>query len=135
MRGPIDFIIIGFEGNNFDGSILKALSSALDKGIIGLVALGMVTKTPNGTVKIVDAADPNNIYISEFASKYKVSGGPLVQADLDEVAEVLENDTSAALLAIEHLWAVPLKKAILDTGGVLVAEGRIHPDAALELSK
>jgi acylphosphatase len=130
MRGPIDFIIIGFEGNNFDGSILKALSSALDKGIIG-----MVTKTPNGTVKIVDAADPNNIYISEFASKYKVSGGPLVQADLDEVAEVLENDTSAALLAIEHLWAVPLKKAILDTGGVLVAEGRIHPDAALELSK
>jgi hypothetical protein len=51
MKGPIDFIIIGFEGNNFDGSILKAISGALDKGTIGLVALALVSKSPNGTVR------------------------------------------------------------------------------------
>jgi hypothetical protein len=135
MKGPIDFIIIGFEGNNFDGSILKAISGALDKGTIGLVALALVSKSPNGTVRIADAADPNNVYVSDFARKYKVSGGLLAQEDLDEVADVLENDTSAAYLAIEHLWAIPLKKAIIDTGGFMVAEGRIHPEAALELSK
>jgi hypothetical protein len=74
MKGPIDFIIIGFEGNNFDGSILKAISGALDKGTIGLVALALVSKSPNGTVRIADAADPNNVYVSDFARKYKVEG-------------------------------------------------------------
>ncbi len=36
---------------------------------------------------------------------------------------------------IEHLWALPLKKALIDANGVLLAEGRIHPDAANELNE
>ena len=34
MRGPIDYIIVGFEGNKFDGSILRAIGDAIDKGVI-----------------------------------------------------------------------------------------------------
>ena len=44
MRGPIDYILVGFEGNKFDGSIMGALTDALDKGVIGLVALSVITK-------------------------------------------------------------------------------------------
>jgi len=38
------------------------------------------------------------------------------------------------VLIIEHLWAKPLKEALLKAGGKLVAEGRIHPEAEVELS-
>jgi hypothetical protein len=51
MHGPIDFIIVAFEGNKFDGSILKELTSVLDKGVIGLMSLSvlrqMSPKPPN----------------------------------------------------------------------------------------
>ena len=53
--------------------------------------------------------------------------------DIDEMGDLLENNTAAGLLVIEQLWAKPLKKALLDANGVLVAEGRIHPEAAQEL--
>lgn len=133
MRGPIDYIVVGFEGNKFDGSILKALQKALDDGIIGLVSLHIISKDKGGTVTTVDLTTTGDDAIVEFSQKYKVPPSDAEQDDIDEVADLIENNCTAALLAIEHLWAIPLKKAIIDAKGVLIADGRIHPDAANEL--
>lgn len=133
MRGPIDYIVVGFEGNKFDGSILKAIGDAVESGVIDLVALALLSKDADGNITLLDIANLGDAYAVEFAAKYKPSGDAVDQDDIDEVADLLENNTSAGLLIIEQLWAKPLKKALIDANGVLVAEGRIHPDAASEL--
>lgn len=135
MRGPIDYIIVGFQGNKFDGSILSSLESAIDSNVIKLVALSFITKDSEGTVVSVDIADSGDQVITTFAEKYSVDPNGVDSDDIDEVAEILENNSSAGLLVIEHLWALPLKKALIDANGVLLAEGRIHPDAANELNE
>ncbi|HSX53408.1 MAG TPA: DUF6325 family protein [Patescibacteria group bacterium] len=134
MRGPIDYIIVGFEGNKFDGSVLKALAEAIDKGIIALVALSLLVKNEKGDTAIIDVAQSGDEFIVNFVEKYKTEKDLITQDDIDEVSDLLENNTSAGLLIIEQLWAKPLKQALLDAKGVLVAEGRIHPDAAAELT-
>jgi hypothetical protein len=134
MHGPIDYIIVGFEGNKFDGSILKALTDAIDNGVVALVSLAIVSKDSNGNVTTLDVNSFGDDYIIEFTEKYAPTDNTQVnQDDIDEVADLIENNCTAGLLAIEHLWAKPLKKALIDTNGVLLAEGRIHPDSALEL--
>lgn len=133
MRGPIDYIIVGFEGNKFDGSILKALSEAIDNGVIGLVALSVISKDDKGTITEVDIAGLGDEYITEFTQKYKPSGDAVTADDTTEVGDLIENNCTAGLLVVEQLWAKPLKKALIDANGVLLAEGRIHPDAAAEL--
>lgn len=135
MRGPIDYIIVGFEGNKFDGSILKALGDAIDKGIIDLVALALISKDDKGDVTTVDVANLGDSYAVEFATKYNAKGKGVEKDDIDEMSDLLENNTSAGLLVIEQLWAKPLKEALIKANGVLVAEGRIHPDAANELNE
>jgi len=135
MRGPIDYIIVGFEGNKFDGSILKALADALDKGIIALVSLSFILKDKDGNVTTLDIAEAGDDYITEFTQKYVTDGQPADKDDIDEMADLIDNNSAAGLLAVEHLWAKPLKQALIDANGVLLAEGRIHPDAALELDK
>ena len=135
MRGPIDYIIVGFEGNKFDGSILKALGNAIDSGVIDLVALAMISKDKKGNVTEVDITQDDNGYVVEFAEKYAKKTERVKYEDVNEMAGLLENNTSAGLLVIEQLWAKPLKKALLDAKGVLVAEGRIHPEAAKDLEK
>ncbi len=134
MRGPIDYIIVGFEGNKFDGSILKAVGDAIDSGAVGLVDISFVGKDSEGTVTKLNIADLGDEYAVDFSTKYKPEGENIQQDDIDEVSDLIENNTSAGLLIIEQLWAKPLKKALIDAGGVLVAEGRIHPDAAAELN-
>jgi hypothetical protein len=135
MRGPIDYIIVGFEGNKFDGSILKAIGDAVDKGIIGLVALMVVSKDKAGKVTKLNVSDLGDGAVVEFVQKYKVDDKATDKKDIDEVADLIENNCTAGMLVVEQLWAIPLKKALLDANGVLLAEGRIHPDAAAELEK
>ena len=135
MLGPIDYIVVGFNGNKFDGSILKALGDAIDKGIIRLVTLAAVIKDESGNVTAVDVADMGDEYQLGLEERYYSDAKPAEKDDIDEVSEILENNTAAGLLIVEQLWAKPLKEAILNAGGFLVAEGRIHPEAAEELSK
>jgi hypothetical protein len=135
MRGPVDYIIVGFEGSKFDGSILGALEDAIDKGIIKLMAICLISIDSGGKVSTFDLSNVDDEYVVSFSNKYKVSGDYISQEDIEEMAGLLEHDTTAGLLVIEHLWAIPLKKALIAAGGVLVADGRIHPDAAQELNE
>jgi hypothetical protein len=134
MKGPIDFIVVAFEGNRFDGSILKALGDALDDGVIGLVALTVIRKDEEGMVTKLDISESGDRYLIHLAEKYDPSPSAVGEDDIEEVADLLENNTAAGLLVIEQLWAKPLKQAILEAGGELVAEGRIHPEAEAQLS-
>ncbi len=135
MRGPIDYIIVGFKGNKFDGSILQSIEDAIDNKVINLVALSLVTKDDAGNTAMIDVTNTGDAVIASFAEKYNVDSSGVETEDVDEVAELLDNNTSAGLLVIEHLWALPLKKALINANGTLLAEGRIHPDAALELNE
>jgi hypothetical protein len=135
MRGPIDFIIVRFDGNKFDGSILRALSDALDKKIINMLALVLIRKDSDGELSFMDFAEGHDKFVMEFAKKYPGDSRLVRQDDVDEIAELLEPDTAAGLLVVEHLWAVPFKRAVTNAGGILVADGRIHPEVAQELTK
>jgi hypothetical protein len=47
--------------------------------------------------------------------------------------EEIPNDSAAALLLIEHHWAVPLRDAIVRAGGFRVSEGFISPLDLVEI--
>ena len=46
--GPLEYTVIGFEGNNFDGSIADELSRVIDSGVISVVDLVFVGKGEDG---------------------------------------------------------------------------------------
>lgn len=130
MRGPIDYIIIGFEGNNFKGEVLKELEKAVNDGTIAVLDLAVIIKDNDGNVTSIEL---NNLD-SPLAKQLAVSKGLITDEDVAETGELLENNTSAGLLIIEQLWAKGLKQALINANGVLVAEGRIHPEASSELN-
>jgi len=124
MRGPIDYIIVGFEGNNFKGEILEELQKAVEAGTISVLDLGLILRDADGTVTSIELTDTGSL---------KIEGGLITDDDINEVGELLEDNSSAGLLIIEQLWAKGLKQAIINANGVLLDEGRIHPDAGKEL--
>lgn len=135
MRGPIDYIIVGFDGLKFDGSVLQAVAGAIDSGAIALIDLSVVAKEADGTVHKLNISEMGDEQTLEFVEQYHPDDKDVTEDDINEVADLLQNNTAAALLVVEQLWAKPLKKALLDTNAFLIAEGRIHPEAAVELSE
>ena len=129
MLGPIDYIAVTFKGNNFDGSVLKALADATQRGLIRVVDLVFVIKHADGNVEWAEIEDQEDD-LKEVATLLGHKGDlPLLtEDDVQKLGAQMANDTSAGILVIEQLWAIPLKEALLHVGGELLAEGRIHPD-------
>ena len=122
MRGPIDYIIVGFDGNNFNGSILNALSDAVDKGIINVLSLALVLKKEDGTVESIEMSETGDEALLALGDRFGIDTSLVTQDDLDEIAELLEPNTSAGMLVLEHVWAKPLQQAIRGANGSLIAE-------------
>lgn len=129
MLGPIDYIVLGFEGNNFDGSILSELSKAADSGVIRVVDLLFVLKDADGSVVMAEIEDQHEELKEVAKSIGHVGDLPLLtEGDVEKLGAGMANETSAAILVIEQLWAKGLKSALLDAGAQIIDEGRIHPD-------
>jgi uncharacterized protein DUF6325 len=128
MLGPIDYIAVSFEGNDFDGSILSELSKAVDSGTIRVVDLIFIIKGLDGSVEAAEIKDQSeDLKKAAKALGLKDDMPLLTEDDIEKLGEQMDNDTAAGVLVIEHLWAKGLKKAIINAGGTLAAEGRIHP--------
>lgn len=129
MLGPIDYIVVGFEGNNFNGSVLEELTKAVQSGAIRLVDLVFVIKDADGNVGMAEIEDQGED-LKEVAKMLGHEGDMplLTEEDVQKLGEKMDDNTSAGILIIEQLWAKGLKKALLDVGAELIDEGRIHPD-------
>jgi hypothetical protein len=52
---------------------------------------------------------------------------PLGEADDWDILEDVPNGSAAALILLEHHWAVPLRDAIMRAGGYRISDGFISP--------
>ncbi len=136
MLGPIDYIVVGFRGNNFDGSILSALSKATESGVIRVVDLIFVIKDEKGAVAMAELEDQDEELREVARAIGHVDETPLLtEEDVKTVGASMKNDTSAGILVIEQLWAKDLKRALLDHDAEIIDEGRIHPDKVAAAEK
>ncbi len=121
--GPVEYIIVGFEGNEFNGQIVPELTALVDSGQIRILDLIFISKDDQGELTAFEYDE-----LEAFAGLAPAAGesmGLLNDEDIEMAAEVLEPSSSAAFLVWEDLWAAPFAKAIRDSGGTLVAGERI----------
>jgi Family of unknown function (DUF6325) len=128
MTAPVEYVIISFPGNRFSGEIMPALTELVESGTIRIVDLVFIKKDADGDVTAfeLDALEEGGeLGLEELEGE---AGELLSEQDLELAAEMLEPDSSAALLVWEQVWAERIADAIRDSGGLLVAGERIPQD-------
>ncbi len=133
--GPLEYLVVGFEGNRFNGQILSELRAAREKGIIRVVDLVFLTKDDQGNFAAMELSDLGKGEAEQFAPLAGDLLGLLAREDIEQVAADIPNNSSAGLLLFEHTWAIGLREAIKNAGGVAVAGGLVAPDALKELEE
>jgi hypothetical protein len=126
VTGPVEYIVVGFPGNQFKGEIAPALADLIDSGAIRIIDLVFVKKDADGTVSVFEYDGLEET--ARFAELDGEVGGLLTDDDVRLTAESLPPDTSAALLVWEDCWATPFVEALRNAGGVLLAGERIPRD-------
>jgi hypothetical protein len=128
--GPIDYLLVEWPRRQPEGQIAPHLVDLVDRGLIRILDLAFLTKTDDGTVSMVSIDDVGG-EVAELAVFEGASSGLLGDDDAAEAGAALEPGTSAALLVYENSWAAPFAKAVRESGGQLVAGGRIPTQAIL----
>ena len=120
---PAEYMIFGFPGNKFDGSLAPALANLVDKGLIRLRDLLFITKDADGNVSAVEIDEADEL--QPFLDVGADAGGLLTPEDVEHAAAGLEPNSSAALMIWEDLWAAEFTQALRSSGGVVLEGGRI----------
>jgi hypothetical protein len=56
-----------------------------------------------------------------------MGGGHVLDPDEWYVLDSIPNETAAAILLLEHRWAIPLRDSILAEGGIPLGDVWLHP--------
>lgn len=124
--GPVEYLILGFPGNKFNGDIAPELGKLVDSGTIRILDLVFITKDADGNAAAIDFEDHHDVAL--FAALDGEVGGFISDEDVAYAAEGLEPNSSAALLIWEDLWAAPFVDALRDSGAVVIEGSRIPHD-------
>jgi hypothetical protein len=127
IMGPVDYLVVKFPGNKFNGEILPELAKLEKSGIIRVIDMALVIKDTKGKVFVTEAKDVKGKEGDAFSAFAKLVGEVewFSLDDIDAIAAALPNNTSAAVLLFENTWAIHFKEALINSGAELVDQGRI----------
>jgi len=134
--GPVDFLALEFTNDQLKGEIMPALMELVDKKIVRVIDLVVIQKDQDGMHEALELQQLKPEVIAIFDPLLVEISGIIQVEDIDAIAEQMENNTTAALLLFENLWAVKFKDAVLRANGRLLAQERIPyqvVDEALEI--
>jgi uncharacterized membrane protein len=150
--GPIQAFVIGFPSNDlFEGRIAEELARLSDIGQIRIIDAVFVMREGDdlSLLSVSDLDDEQRaelraavgalIGLGVAGGEGAVAGaalGSAVDADAPGIAESLAeglldelpDGSSALVLAIEHMWAIPLRDAVRDAGGVVLGHRSLTPE-------
>jgi len=151
--GPVQLIVLGFRNPQFHGEIITELERLRESDMVKVIDSLAVYKTAGGDLEVEHLSNLSEQEAIELGSKVgalvglgiegeqgmeagAVAGAEDAAAEgIDvlgepgqwDVLEDIPNDSAAALILLEHHWAVPLRDAIARAGGFRISDGFVSP--------
>ncbi|MEV0902598.1 hypothetical protein [Actinoplanes sp. NPDC049802] len=150
--GPVQLIVLGFRHPNFHGEVIAELERLRQSDTVRVIDALAVYKDADGEVEVEHLSNLTQDEAVELGSKVgaliglgiegeegMIAGAMVGAAAVEDGVAVFDddrawdvlgdipNDSAAALLLIEHHWAVPLRDAIARAGGFRLSDGFISP--------
>ena len=157
--GPVQLLVLGFSQPDFHGEVIAELERLHENGMVRVIDSIVVYKDADGDLEVEHLSNLTQDEAIELGSKIgaliglgidgeegmeagaaagaaeAAEEGINVFGDADEwdVLEDIPNDSAAALILLEHHWAVPLRNAIARAGGFRISDGFISPLDLVEI--
>jgi uncharacterized membrane protein len=156
--GPVQLVVLGFEHPDLHGAVIEELEKLRELDTVRVIDSLAVYKDAAGEMEVMHLGNLSKGEAIEVGSKVAAligldidgeegfeKGAELgaeaaadgVQMFTDEEAwdilEEIPNDSAAALILLEHRWAVPLRNAVMHAGGFRISDGFISPLDLVEI--
>jgi len=130
--GPVDFLALEFTNDQLKGEIMPALMELVENKVVRVIDLVVIQKDQAGKHEALELQQLAPEVIAIFDPLMVEISGIIQVEDIAAIAEQMENNTTAAVLLFENLWAIKFKEAVLRANGRLLAQERIPHEAVEE---
>jgi hypothetical protein len=129
--GPVDYVVVEFPAgaSNFTGEMAAELVGLVDRGIIRVIDILILTKDQDGSVEAMELSDVGAL--GELEALEAELAELLAEEDIEHLAAAMDPGSTAGVLIWENLWAAPFAAAARRSGGQLIADGRIPIQAII----
>src|SRR5213593_1544274 len=156
--GPVQLLVIGFSHPEFHDEIIAELERLRESDTVRVIDALAVHKDAEGEIEVQHLSNLSKDEAIELGSTVGALIGLGIEGEEGAIAgaeagaeatadgvhmfsdeeawDVLEeipNDSAAALILLEHHWAVPLRNAIARAGGFRISDGFISPLDLVEI--
>ena len=156
--GPVQLIVLGFKNPDFHGEIIAELERLRETDTVRVIDALAVYKDADGEVEVEHLSNLTEDEAVELGSTVGALIGLGVEgeegmkagaeagaeaaatgveffSDVEawDVLEEIPDDSAAALILLEHHWAVPLRDAIARACGFRISDGFISPLDLIEI--
>jgi len=156
--GPVQLIVLGFDHPEFHGEIIAELERLRESDTVRVIDALAVHKDADGEFEVAHLSNLSKDEAIELGSVVgalvglgiegeegfiagaeagaeAAADGVSVFSDEDawDVLEDIPNDSAAALILIEHHWAVGLRDAVVRAGGSRLGDAFISPLDLVEI--
>lgn len=135
LKYPFEYALVKFEGNKFSGEIMPELLDIAQSGIVRFVDLVFIEKDADGSTRTLELNDFDEASYKQFVPLGEHVQSLFSEEDLEEAANMLPDNSSAALLLWENIWMGNLGKALKGSAGSLVGCGQIPYELVQEVKK
>lgn len=135
VLGPVDYVVLGFPGNKFNGKIAPELERLEKNGTIRVIDMVLVHKDIDGKIESYELKDIGGEAGDAFGQFAGNISELLSLDDIDAVGAALPLNSSAAILLYENTWAIRFKEALIDSEAMLITQGRVPADVIAMVSE
>jgi uncharacterized membrane protein len=155
----VQLVVVTLDNEKLAGQVSRELHRATEKGAIRILDALAIQKTQAGGVVTLEGTDltPDQRYVygallgalmgfgatgtdegaaagAELgAEKFATQTFGLSSKDIQNMAVNVPPGKTALLIMFEHRWALPLKEAVQQAGGVVQVQGIVRPEDLIAL--
>jgi hypothetical protein len=131
--GPVDYLVVSFPEDKarFSGEMATELRALIENNTIRVLDLVILTKADDGSIDAAELRDVDDSEAGELRDLERELAILLAEEDVEQIGEMLQPASAAAVLVYENTWAAPFASAIRRSGGELVSSGRIPTQALI----
>ena len=152
--GPVQLVVIELQNDKLQGQIARELTTLRDAGTVRILDLLFVAKQQDGTLITIEdtdlTGDQRMAYGAVIGGLLGLEAGEseedveidaeagalafadqtfgLSEEDIRDIASEIPRGKSALFILFEHHWAIGIKEALQQGGGVVRAQGLVPPE-------
>lgn len=124
-KGPVELVMIEFPDNRFNGEVAPRFFDLVDRELIRVIDLVVVTKDADGTAAVLEIEELDDEVAEALARLTGDEDGLLSEADLMELAAELPANSTAMMVLFENTWVAAFATSVRESGGRVVMSERI----------